>query len=70
MVRRPTRDYLAWLLECKTLVTRFAGLGQYDWAFVIAGTLLLIAAVAVGALTRRPILQPDDVRATERVAQA
>jgi hypothetical protein len=47
-----------------------AALGQYDWAFVIAGTLLLIAAVAVGTLTRRPILQADAAGAAERMAQA
>lgn len=33
-----------------------AGLGAYDWALWIAGILLVIGAVAVGAMTRRVIL--------------
>jgi MFS family permease len=35
-----------------------AGLGSYDWAFGIAGILLLIGATTVGILARRPILLP------------
>ena len=35
------------------------GLGAYDWAFGIAGILLLIGALAVGTMTRRVILAPD-----------
>jgi MFS family permease len=46
------------------------GLGQYDWAFGIAGILLVFAAVAVGSLGRRPILLADEPRVAERVAQA
>jgi MFS family permease len=46
------------------------GLGQYDWAFGIAGILLVIAAVAVATLTGRPILQAASVRLAERTAQA
>ncbi|HEX9466507.1 MAG TPA: MFS transporter [Alphaproteobacteria bacterium] len=37
-----------------------AGLGAYDWAFGIAGILLLIGAIAVGTMTRRVILRADD----------
>jgi ACS family glucarate transporter-like MFS transporter len=46
------------------------GLGQYDWAFGIAGILLVIAAVAVATLTGRPILQAANVRLAQRAAQA
>ncbi|HEX3972362.1 MAG TPA: MFS transporter [Stellaceae bacterium] len=42
--------------------------GQYDGGFYIAGVLLVVAAIAVGSLTRRPILEGDDVRALEQVA--
>jgi dipeptide/tripeptide permease len=36
-----------------------AGLGSYDWAFGIAGILLLIGALASLLLTRRPIQVSD-----------
>jgi dipeptide/tripeptide permease len=37
-----------------------ADLGQYDWAFGIAGTLLLIGVVAMLTMTRHVILAEDD----------
>ena len=37
-----------------------AGLRKYDWAFGIAGILLLVGAVAVGTMTRNVILAEDD----------
>lgn len=46
------------------------GLGQYDWAFGIAGILLVIAAIAVATLTGRPILQAEESAAVERVVRA
>ena len=35
--------------------------GSYDWAFGIAGALLLLGAVVVLTMTRRPILAPPAV---------
>jgi MFS family permease len=36
-----------------------AGLGSYDWALWIAGILLVIGTIALGAMTRGVILQAD-----------
>jgi ACS family glucarate transporter-like MFS transporter len=33
-----------------------AGLGGYDWAFGIAGIMLIVGAIALGAMTRAVIL--------------
>lgn len=44
------------------------GLGGYEWAFVIAGVLLLIGALAVGTMTRRVILPADDGLPVGRMA--
>jgi len=37
-----------------------AGLGAYDWAFGIAGILLVIGAIALGTMTRNVILPGSD----------
>jgi len=37
-----------------------AGLGAYDWAFGIAGILLVIGAIALGTMTRNVILPRSD----------
>jgi len=37
-----------------------AGLGAYDWAFGIAGILLVIGAIALGTMTRNVILPVSD----------
>jgi ACS family glucarate transporter-like MFS transporter len=42
-----------------------AGLGKYDWAFGVAGILLLVGAVAVGTMTRNVILPRDDAMAPQ-----
>ena len=39
-----------------------AGLHSYDWALWIAGILLVIGAIALGAMTRGVILPADDAR--------
>jgi len=44
------------------------GLGAYDWAFGIAGILLLIGALAVGTMTRRVILPADEPLPAGRMA--
>jgi len=44
------------------------GLGAYDWAFGIAGILLLIGAFAVGTMTRRVILPADEALPLGRMA--
>lgn len=44
------------------------GLGAYDWAFVIAGILLLIGALAVGTMTRQVILPADEALPAGRMA--
>lgn len=44
------------------------GLGAYDWAFGIAGILLLIGAMAVGTMTRQVILPADETMPGGRMA--
>ena len=43
-----------------------AGLGSYDWAFWIAGILLIIGAIALGTMTRDVILPASGLRASPR----
>jgi MFS family permease len=47
-----------------------AGLGQYDWAFGIAGILLLIGALAMITMTRSVILTEDNATPLQPATQS
>jgi MFS family permease len=44
--------------------------GNYNWAFGIAGTLLIAGATILYTMTRQPIVLPDDARADPRADAA